>query len=155
MMACYIFSHSFTGVLLQNFESQLQEAKSKKESSVSEAVEKALASRMQDIQSKLDQCVVQKKTVADTNQSLMKRQEIMRKAVKEIEERENSSLRSRDETIRDLEEQIRDLKVYVEARRTVANMTDSDGIKGGTLLPVQSNLSSPANSKRRTKTNRR
>jgi len=139
----------------QNFESQLQEAKNKKESSVSEAVEKALASRMQDIQSKLDQCVVQKKTVADTNQSLMKRQEIMRKAVKEIEERENSSLRSRDETIRDLEEQIRDLKVYVEARRTVANMTDSDGIKGGTLLPVQSNLSSPANSKRRTKTNRR
>lgn len=67
MMACYIFSHSFTGVLLQNFESQLQEAKNKKEISVSEAVEKALASRMQDIQSKLDQCVVQKKTVADVS----------------------------------------------------------------------------------------
>ncbi|KAI8565633.1 hypothetical protein RHMOL_Rhmol03G0275100 [Rhododendron molle] len=136
----------------QNFESQLIEAKCKKESSISEAVEKALSSRMQDIQSKLEQYVDEKKTVADTNQCLMKRQEILRKAVKEIEERENSSLRSRDETIRDLEEQIRDLKVYVEAQRTVATM---NGIKGGTLLPVQSNLPSPANSKRRTKTIRR
>ncbi|KAF7139943.1 hypothetical protein RHSIM_Rhsim06G0183400 [Rhododendron simsii] len=36
------------------FESQLEEAKSKKERSISEAVEKALASRMQDIQSKLE-----------------------------------------------------------------------------------------------------
>ncbi|KAE9464367.1 hypothetical protein C3L33_03709, partial [Rhododendron williamsianum] len=136
----------------QNFESQLIEVKCKKESSIAEAVEKALSSRMQDIQSKLEQYVDEKKTVADTNQCLMKRQEILRKAVKEIEDRENSSLRSRDETIRDLEEQIRDLKVYIEAQRTVATM---NGIKGGTLLPVQSNLPSPANSKRRTKTIRR
>ncbi|KAF7148156.1 hypothetical protein RHSIM_Rhsim03G0250100 [Rhododendron simsii] len=136
----------------QNFESQLIEVKCKKESSIAEAVEKALSSRMQDIHSKLEQYVDEKKTVADTNQCLMKRQEILRTAVKEIEERENSSLRSRDEMIRDLEEQIRDLKVYIEAQRTVATM---NGIKGGTLLPVQSNLPSPANSKRRTKTIRR
>ncbi|KAG5559460.1 hypothetical protein RHGRI_009110 [Rhododendron griersonianum] len=136
----------------QNFESQLIEVKCKKESSIAEAVEKALSSRMQDIQSKLEQYVDEKKTVADTNQCLMKRQEILRKAVKEIEDRENSSLMSRNETIRDLEEQIRDLKVYIEAQRTVATM---NGIKGGTLLPVQSNLPSPANSKRRTKTIRR
>ncbi|XP_058221348.1 uncharacterized protein LOC131331434 [Rhododendron vialii] len=38
----------------KRFESQLEEAKSKKERSISEAVEKALASRMQDIQSKLE-----------------------------------------------------------------------------------------------------
>ncbi|PSS36109.1 BRCA1-associated protein [Actinidia chinensis var. chinensis] len=138
----------------QHFESLLVEAKYKKESSISEAVDKALASRTEDVQSKLEKCVEEKNTVADTNQDLMKKQEILRKEVKEIEEREVSSLRSRDETIQDLEEQIRDLKVYMEAQRTVATMTDSDGVKGGTLLPVQSNPS-PGNPKRRIKTSRR
>ncbi|XP_057487064.1 BRAP2 RING ZnF UBP domain-containing protein 1-like isoform X2 [Actinidia eriantha] len=138
----------------QHFESLLVEAKCKKESSISEAVDKALASRTEDVQSKLEKCAEEKNTVADTNQDLMKKQEILRKEVKEIEEREVSSLRSKDETIQDLEEQIRDLKVYMKAQRTVATMTDSDGVKGGTLLPVQSNPS-PGNPKRRIKTSRR
>ncbi|GFS40903.1 zinc finger (ubiquitin-hydrolase) domain-containing protein [Actinidia rufa] len=139
----------------QHFESLLLEAKCKKDSSISEAVEKALALRTEDVQSKLEKCVAEKNTVADTIEDLMKKQEILRKEVKEIEEREVSSLRSRDETIQDLEEQIRDLKVYFEAQRTVATMTDSDGVKGGTLLPVQSTPSSPTNPKRRRKTSRR
>ncbi|XAR53252.1 hypothetical protein NMG60_11021725 [Bertholletia excelsa] len=139
----------------QHFESLLAETKSRKENCMAEAVEEALASRMQDIQSKLDNCAEEKKTVADTNQDLMKHQEILRKQVKEMEEREISSLRSRDNVILDLEEQIRDLKVYIEAQRTLASMNDSDGVKGGTLLPVQSNRQSPANSKRRTKSNRK
>ncbi|KAL6965813.1 RING-type E3 ubiquitin transferase [Sarracenia purpurea var. burkii] len=142
----------------QNFESLLLEAKGKKESCISEAVEKALASRMQDIQSNLGKCVEEKKIVADMNQDLMKKQETLRKEVKETEEREISSLRSRDEMILDLEEQIRDLKVYIEAQKAVATLTGSDGIKGGTVLPIQQpnpSSSSHANSKRRTKTSRR
>ncbi|CAL5339433.1 unnamed protein product [Camellia sinensis] len=139
----------------QHFEVLLIEAKSKKESSISEAVEKALASRMHDIQSKLEKCVGEKKAVADTNQDLMKNQENLQKVVKEIEEREISSVRSRDETILDLEDQIRDLKMYIGAQKTLATMADTDGIRGGTLLPVQSNVSSAANPKRRTKSSRR
>ncbi|KAM7511526.1 hypothetical protein LguiB_010401 [Lonicera macranthoides] len=140
----------------QNYEALLAEARSKKDSLISKAVEMAEVSRMRDIQYKLDEFAKEKKAVTDTNQNLMKKQEVVRKVVKEIEEREILSLKSRDEKIRDLEEQIRDLKVYIEAQRTVAKMTDSEGIKGGTLLPVQSNQSSTGgNSKRRTKTGRR
>lgn len=51
--------------------------------------------------------------------------------------------------------QIRDLKIYIEAQRTLSGMTDSDDIKGGTLLPVQSNQSSPGTPKRRTKSGRK
>ncbi|XP_052181265.1 BRAP2 RING ZnF UBP domain-containing protein 1 [Diospyros lotus] len=133
----------------QHFESLLIEAKSKMESSIAEAVEKELASRMQDIQQKLEICLHEKKVVASINEDLMKRQDVLRKLVKEIEEREILTLRSRDETILDLEEQIRDLKVYIEAQRKLATMTDVDGVKGGTLLPVQSSPPSPGGSKRR------
>ncbi|KAF8393180.1 hypothetical protein HHK36_021421 [Tetracentron sinense] len=137
----------------QNYESLLVEAKAKRENSVSKAVEKAVRLKMQDIQIKLEKYLVENKIVADINQNLMKNQELWRNKVKEIEEREISSLRLRDEKILDLEEQIRDLTVYIEAQRTLDNMTDSDDIKGGTLLPVP--LQSLANTKRSTKTNRR
>ncbi|KAL0387129.1 UNVERIFIED_CONTAM: BRAP2 RING ZnF UBP domain-containing protein 1 [Sesamum radiatum] len=50
---------------------------------------------------------------------------------------------------------IRDLKVYVEAQKMVTSMEDSDGIKGGTILPVELNQSSSGNPKRRTKSGRR
>ncbi|XP_059635127.1 BRAP2 RING ZnF UBP domain-containing protein 1 [Cornus florida] len=139
----------------QHYELLLAEAKSRRESSTSEAVEKAVASKMQDIQYEQEKFIEGRKIAEETNKDLVKNREVLLKKVKEIEEREVSSLRSRDEKIVDLEEQIRDLKVYVEAQRTLANMTDSDDIKGGTLLPVQSNQATPANSRRRTKLSRR
>ncbi|XP_057967393.1 BRAP2 RING ZnF UBP domain-containing protein 1 [Malania oleifera] len=139
----------------QYYESLLLEARSKKESSISEAVEKAVTSKMQDIQCKLEKCVEEKKAVADINQNLIKNQELLRNKVKEIEESEISLLRSRDEKIGDLEEQIRDLTVYIEAQKTLDNLTDSDGVKGGTLLPVPLKQSSPSSSRRNAKSNRR
>ncbi|KAK9268532.1 hypothetical protein L1049_000285 [Liquidambar formosana] len=139
----------------QYYESLLLEAKSKRESSISETVEKVLTSKMQDIQDKLEKYVEEKKVVADINQNLMKNQEVLRKKVKEIEEREISSLRLRDEKILDLEEQIRDLTVYIEAQKTLGSMTVSDDIRGGTVLPVPLRQSSPASTKRHTKSNRR
>ncbi|BBH08508.1 zinc finger ubiquitin-hydrolase domain-containing protein [Prunus dulcis] len=115
----------------QYYETLLMEAKTKKESSMLEAVEKlstVISSRPRNRGGKL----------------------------KEIEEREAASLRLREERILDLEEQIRDLTVYIEAQKTLKDMTDSDGIKGGTLLPVPSSKqSSPANSRRQTKFGRR
>ena len=49
------------------------EAKCKKDSSISEAVEKALALRMEDVQSKLEKCVEEKSTVADVSSPPLKR----------------------------------------------------------------------------------
>lgn len=45
--------------------------------------------------------------------------------------------------------QIRDLTVYIEAQKTLDNITDSDDIKGGTLLPVPAKESSPGNSRKK------
>ncbi|KAG8639308.1 BRAP2 RING ZnF UBP domain-containing protein 1 [Manihot esculenta] len=139
----------------QNYESLIADLRSKRESSINEVVDKAVTSTMQDIQTKLEKCEQEKDAVAEINRSLIKNQEIWRKKVKEVEERETAALRSRDERIIDLEEQIRDLTVYIEAQKTLNNMTDTSDIQGGTLLPVPSKGSSPANNKRHTKPGRR
>lgn len=139
----------------QYYESQLKEAKCKVEISVTEAVEKAVTSKMQDIQNKLEKCIEEKKAVADVNLNLIKNQEIWRKKVREIEEREATALRLGDEKIVDLQEQIRDLTVYLEAQKTLGNMTDTDGIREGKLLLLPNKPSSPSNSKRHTKSGRR
>ncbi|KAL0454367.1 UNVERIFIED_CONTAM: BRAP2 RING ZnF UBP domain-containing protein 1 [Sesamum latifolium] len=139
----------------QHYESLLAEEKSRKESSTAKAVEKAIFSRTHDLEDKLEKYAEEKKAVADRNQELMKKQEFLQNKFKEIEERLRSSLKSKDEKILDLQEQIRDLKVYVEAQKMVTSMEDSDGIKGGTILPVESNQSSSGNPKRRTKSGRR
>ncbi|KAJ8753145.1 hypothetical protein K2173_017712 [Erythroxylum novogranatense] len=136
----------------QYYESLIMEAKSKRESSILEAVENAVTSTMEDIQIKLEKCEQEKNAVADVNRNLIKNQEMWRKKVKEIEEREASSLSSRNGKILDLEEQIRDLTVYIEAQKTLGDVTDD--IRGGTVLPVPKQ-SSPGKSKRQTKLGRR
>ncbi|KAK4797918.1 hypothetical protein SAY86_030244 [Trapa natans] len=125
----------------QYYESQLLEEKNRKESYIKEAVEGALTSRMQEIHNNLDTCVHEKKAVAEINENLVRKQDVLRKKVKEVEERESSRLKLKDEKIHDLEEQIRDLMVYIEAQKALHNMKDEDGVRGGTLLPVQSSTS--------------
>ncbi|XVE98357.1 hypothetical protein REPUB_Repub03eG0099400 [Reevesia pubescens] len=139
----------------QNYGSLLAEAKSKRDSSIAEAVEKAATSEMQDIQSKLDKCTEEKDALAEINRNLIKTQQVWREKVKEIEEREVYQLRLKDEKILDLEEQIRDLKVYIEAQKKLLDMTDSDSIRGGTLLPVPPMQSSSANTRRHKKSGRK
>ena len=51
----------------QYYESQIVEAKSKVESSISEAVENAVTSKMQDIQNKLEKFIEEKNAVADVS----------------------------------------------------------------------------------------
>ncbi|XP_039166208.1 BRAP2 RING ZnF UBP domain-containing protein 1-like isoform X1 [Eucalyptus grandis] len=120
----------------KHYESLMLEAKSRKENSKLEAIEKAVTSKIEDIHSKLGKLGDEKKAVAELNQTLIKSQDIMWRKVKEIEERKTLSLKSKDEQILDLEEQIRDLKVYIGAQKTLDKMNDEDGVKGGTLLPV-------------------
>ncbi|XP_043719100.1 BRAP2 RING ZnF UBP domain-containing protein 1 isoform X2 [Telopea speciosissima] len=137
------------------YETLLVEARGKKEKSISEAVEKALSSKLQDIQLKYDKYVEEKRVAADKNENLMKNQKLLQKKVKEAEEREISSLKLKDENLVDLEEQIRDLRVYIEAQRALDNMTGSDDIKGGTILPVPLQQSTSGSTKRSSKVNRR
>lgn len=139
----------------QYYESLLVEARNKVESSISEAVDRAVNSKMKDIQNKFDKCVEEKNCVSDINRNLIKNQEVWRKKAKEIEEREDAELRLREEKILDLEEQIRDLSVYIEAQKTLGTIADSDGIREGTLLPLPNKHSSPPNSRRHTKVGRR
>ncbi|KAF5194190.1 Brca1-associated protein [Thalictrum thalictroides] len=63
--------------------------------------------------------------------------------------RERSIFKSKDEQIDDLEEQIRDITVYVKTQKVIDKMSDSESIKGGTVLPVPLQQSSASNSKRR------
>ncbi|KAL9141363.1 hypothetical protein ABFS82_14G097800 [Erythranthe guttata] len=140
----------------QHYESLLAEAKSRKESSIAKAVEKAIFSRTNDLESKLEKYAEEKAAFAERNRELMKKQESLQNKFKEIEEREKSCLKSKDEKILDLQEQIRDLKVYIDAQRMVTGMGDPDGIRGGTVLPVEASEVSSANPKRRnTKSGRR
>ncbi|PKI52388.1 hypothetical protein CRG98_027216 [Punica granatum] len=71
----------------QYYEALLLEAKSGKESSVEEAVEKAVTSKVQEIQNNLEICIQEKKTVAEVNENLIRKQHILRKKVEEMEER--------------------------------------------------------------------
>ncbi|KAI4380452.1 hypothetical protein MLD38_006643 [Melastoma candidum] len=139
----------------QYYESLLSEAKSRRGSLVLEAMEKTVALKLTEIQNELDKCVHEKKIVAEVNQNLIKAQDAMQKKVKEIEERENASLKLKEQQISDLEEQIRDLTVYLEAQKTLDNMTGGDSIKGGSLLPVPVGESSPATTKKHGRSGRR
>lgn len=139
----------------QYYESLLEEAKEKKDQYISEAVEKAVPLKMQDFQLKIETITKEKKIVADSNENLVKNQNIWREKIKGIEEREKETLRLKDEKIRDLEEEIRDFTVYVEAQKVLDNMGDAGGIQGGTLLPVPDPPPSSARTKRSSKTHRR
>ncbi|WMV36678.1 hypothetical protein MTR67_030063 [Solanum verrucosum] len=138
----------------QHYESLLAEAKSGKESSISRAVEKAVFSKLNDLQAKIEMYTEETKSTAERNQVLLKNQELLQTKYRETAERERLLLKSKDENKLDLKEQIRDLKVYVEAQRKLSNMGISDG-KGGTVLSVEPNKQSSSNSRRRGKLGRR
>lgn len=57
----------FNICIVQYYESLLVEARNKVESSISEAVDKAVNSKMKDIQNKFDKCVEEKSCVSDVS----------------------------------------------------------------------------------------
>ncbi|XP_010541914.1 PREDICTED: BRCA1-associated protein [Tarenaya hassleriana] len=142
------------GAQRQYYESLIVEARSKQDSTISEAVEMAVVAKLEELQRNIEKCEEEKNTVAEVNRKLIKEQDIWKKAAKEIEEREVALLRSKDETILDLEEQIRDIRIFIEAQKTLKNMPDSDGIREGTVLPIPRNESS-ASSRKQKKSGRR
>lgn len=109
---------TFSGILtvcLQHYESLIIEAKSKRESTISDAVEKAVNATVLQLQNRFEECELEKNAVADVsvlciriylpkfekgdfwnlvnfvchqmNRTLIKEQEVLRKHFKEIEER--------------------------------------------------------------------
>lgn len=138
----------------QHYETLLNEAKARRETSIFKGKEN-VDSEIRVLQNDIGKVVKETKKIASTNEELLKDQDNLRKILMDIEESEISIQKLKDEKILDVEEQIRDLKVYIEAQRRLASMADSDGIRGGTLLPVQSNQSTGNNPKRRTKSSRR
>ncbi|KAL6012052.1 hypothetical protein ACLOJK_002527 [Asimina triloba] len=130
----------------QYYETLLVEVKEETEREISEAVGKAISSRLQKLQSKLDKCTAEKKFLDEINENLMKNQEIWRAKILKIEEREESAVKLRDEKIHDLEEQLRDLMVYIEGQKTLEQLPNSDEIKEGTVLPIPVESSSSSRS---------
>ncbi|XP_072980779.1 BRAP2 RING ZnF UBP domain-containing protein 1 [Typha angustifolia] len=137
------------------YEGLLLEAKEKRVKCISEAVDKAVNMKLQDIQLKLDNVTKKKKEVAEINDNLMRSQNIWREKLKEVEERERATLKQKDEMINDLEEQIRDFTVWIEAQKAIDKMADADDIRDGTLLPVPSPQPVTPKSRRTSKTNKR
>ncbi|CAL5025106.1 unnamed protein product [Urochloa decumbens] len=134
------------------YEGLLSEAKRNKERLISEAVDKAVNDKLQELQLKLENLMAEKKKVADMNEKLNRSQDIVRQTLREIEEREKAELKSKDETIRDLEEQIKDFKFSIKLQKSIEK---NDGIKGGTLVPLPMESDSGGRGKRSSRTSKR
>ncbi|XP_078150564.1 zinc finger (ubiquitin-hydrolase) domain-containing protein [Carex rostrata] len=135
----------------QYYEKLLIEANNQKEH-FSNSVESGVSMKLHEIQQKIENVNKENKELANMNNDLTKNQNIWREKLKEIEEREKETLKSKDYMIRDLEEQLRDFTVCIEAQKTIGKMTGADEIKGGMLLPVPS---PPTKDKRSSRTTKR
>ncbi|KAF7843217.1 BRCA1-associated protein [Senna tora] len=138
------------------FESLLQEVKEETEREISKAIEKAVTLKLHKLQSKLDRCYKEKKFLDDLNENLLKNQEIWKAKILEIEEREKKSIKLKDDKIMTLEEQLRNLMVCLENGETVEQLSESNEIKDGTVIPLSTESSSTSASEQGTKpTNKR
>jgi len=68
----------------------LSEAKRNKEQHISEAVDKAVNDKVQEIQVKLENLIVEKKKVAEMNEKLTRSQDVWRQTLRDIEETERA-----------------------------------------------------------------
>ncbi|KAL6844476.1 hypothetical protein ACP4OV_026149 [Aristida adscensionis] len=137
------------------YEALLSEAKRERERRVSEAVDKAVNDKLQELQLKLDKLMAEKKKVADMNEKLTRNQDVWRQTLRDIEEREKAQLKSKDEMIRDLEEQIRDFKYSIKLQKTIEKNAHGDSLKGGTLVPLAMVSDSGTKGKRSSRTSKK
>ncbi|KAM0882258.1 hypothetical protein ACQ4PT_032427 [Festuca glaucescens] len=118
------------------YEALLSDTKKEREQHISVAVDKAINDKLQEMQLKLENTMVEKKKVAEMNEKLTKSQDIWHQMVKRIEERERAQLRLKDDTILDLEEQIKDFKYSIKLQKSIERSTHADDLKGGMLVPL-------------------
>ncbi|TVU16364.1 hypothetical protein EJB05_39923 [Eragrostis curvula] len=135
------------------YEARLSEAKRERERLISEAVDKAVNDKLQEMHLKLENLTVEKKKVAEMNEKLTRNQDVWRQTLRDIEQRETAVLQSKDETIRDLEEQIKDFKFSIKVQKSIEK--NGGGLKGGTLVPLPVMSDSGGKGKRSSRTNKR
>uniref|UniRef100_A0A7N0ZQZ2 BRCA1-associated protein n=1 Tax=Kalanchoe fedtschenkoi TaxID=63787 RepID=A0A7N0ZQZ2_KALFE len=119
------------------FEGLLQDIKDETDKEISEAVEKAVMSKLQKMQAKLDKCIEEKKFLDQINESLLKNQELWKAKLLEIEERERKACKVKDDRIRQLEEQLQDLMGHIEVGNAIEQHPLSNDIKDGTVFSIQ------------------
>ncbi|KAJ7951957.1 BRCA1-associated protein [Quillaja saponaria] len=124
------------------FETLLQEVKEETEREISKSVEKAVTLKLHKIQLKLDRCIKEKKFLDELNENLLKNEEIWKAKQLEFEQREKKVLKLKDVKIQDLEEQLRDLMVCLETGKTVRQLSASNEVEDGTVLPMSTESSS-------------
>ncbi|XP_057834952.2 BRAP2 RING ZnF UBP domain-containing protein 2 isoform X2 [Cryptomeria japonica] len=129
----------------QYYDSLLAEAKQQRDAAISEAIEKTTNMKVQKLQAKLEKCTKENEFLSEVNKNLIANQELWKKKVAELEKRDEMATKVRDEKIADLEEQVRDLMVYIEGKKTLENCSNSDEIKDGTILPMNSEATSKIN----------
>nr|CAJ86062.1 H0821G03.13 [Oryza sativa] len=137
------------------YEARLSEAKKEKEQHISDAVDKAVNDKSKEIQQKIENAMLEKKKLADMNEKLTKNQDIWRRTLKEIEERERAQLKLKDDTIRDLEEQIKDFKFSIKLQKSIEKNKNADDLKGGLLVPLPMVPDSGTKGKRSSRTSKR
>uniref|UniRef100_A0A0D9WAC2 RING-type domain-containing protein n=1 Tax=Leersia perrieri TaxID=77586 RepID=A0A0D9WAC2_9ORYZ len=137
------------------YEARLSEAKKEREQRISDAVDKVVNDKIQEIQLKMENAKFEKKKIADMNEKLTKNQDIWRRTLKEIEERERTQLKLKDDTIRDLEEQIKDFKFSIKLQKSIEKNKNADDIKGGLLVPLPMVPDSGTKGKRSSRTSKR
>ncbi|XP_015691594.2 BRAP2 RING ZnF UBP domain-containing protein 1 [Oryza brachyantha] len=137
------------------YEALLSEAKKEREERISDAVDKAVNDKIQEIQQKFENAMLEKKKVADMNEKLTKSQDIWCRTLKEIEERERAQLKLKDDTIRDLEEQIKDFKFSIKLQKSIEKNENADDLKGGLLVPLPVVPDSGTKGKRSSRTSKR
>ena len=114
----------------------MPDAKKEREHHISVAVDKTVNDKLQEMQLKLENTMLEKKKVAEMNEKLTKSQDIWRQTVKGIEERERAQLKLKDDMILDLEEQIKDFKYSIKLQKSIAKSSHADDLKGGMLVPL-------------------
>ncbi|RLM66337.1 hypothetical protein C2845_PM16G21950 [Panicum miliaceum] len=134
------------------YEGLLSEAKRNMERLISETVDKAVNDKLQELQLKLENLMVEKKKVADMNEKLTRSQDMWHQTLRDIEERERTQLKLKDETIRDLEEQIKDFKFSIKLQKSIEK---NDGVRGGTLVPLATVSDSGGKGKKSSRTSKR
>ncbi|KAJ1273057.1 hypothetical protein BS78_06G250900 [Paspalum vaginatum] len=134
------------------YEGLLSEAKRNKERQIYEAVDKAVDDKLQEIQHKLDNLIVEKNKTAAMNEKLTRSQDMWRQTLRDIEERERAQLKLKDEMIHDLEEQIKDFKFSIKLQKSIEK---NNGVKGGTLVPLPVTSDSGGKGKRSSRTSKR
>ncbi|KAJ7542954.1 hypothetical protein O6H91_09G057000 [Diphasiastrum complanatum] len=142
----YEYNHLLSSQLenqRQYYEGLLAEAKEKRESVISQAVEKAVSLKLQKMHAKLEK---DNQFLMQVNENLQANQELWKSKIQELEAREKASVREKDALISDLEEQVRDFMIYIEAQKTIENSTDLADVRDGTVLalPPSSNKSKPS-----------